>query len=460
MGIRKTAKPKTICILGGGFGGLYTALHLQKYRDLNPQDCQIILVDRHDRLSFTPLLYELIADELQPWEIAPSYHKLLKNTFIQFCQDEIRDVDFQARQVTLKERGQLDYDYLVLAVGGQSRAAEIPGLQEHALAFRTFADSQRLEQALQNLEKSERAPIRVTIIGGGPNGVELAGKIADRLGKRGEVRLLDSSQEILKTFTPATRAAAYKALARRGVRVSLETKIMRIERDCVAIAQLGQTAILPADLVLWAAGMQMSDWVKNLDCSHNEWGQLLSSPTLQLVDYPEVFALGDVAEMIDAAGQRVPATAQAAYQQASCAARNVRASLKHKRLKRFRYLHLGEMIALGVNDAAISSFGFSLRGAIAALIRSLVYLQRLPTLAHRLQVLWHWLTIALKNCLKLLARFGRRKKARIRKGKPQTMLDDSGKPLATHPKSNPPTPLCPPLPGDGRGIGDIHNPKS
>lgn len=402
---RSTLPRRRICILGGGFGGLYTALYLQKYRGFERTNCEIILIDRNNRLSFTPLLYERVTDELQAWEIAPPYTKLLAGTPVEFYQDRIQDVDLRSHQVLLEERGKLAYDYLVLAVGAQNRQAKIPGLQDYALTFRNFADSQRLDRALQVLEQSDCAPIRVALIGGGPSGVELAGKIADRLGNRGEIHLIEGGEQLLTTFTRATRRTAHKALEKRRVRVSLNTRVQAIASDALTLEQAGQTATVPVDLTIWVAGTQMHDWVANLPCTHNEQGQVLSGTTLQSIDYPEVFVLGDAAEITDATGQRVPATAQAAYQQASCAARNLWATLNNKRLKPFRYLHLGEMIALGENDAAISSFGLHLNGAIAAPIRSLVYLQRLPTLSHRLQVLWHWL----KNSWNWLRNIGKKK---------------------------------------------------
>ena len=395
-----------ICILGGGFGGLYTALYLQRWREFQDQNYQIVLVDRNDHLLFTPLLYELVTDELQAWEIAPPYQKLLAHTPIQFYQDEIEDVDLRARQVVLKERGRIDYDYLVFAVGGQSRLGDVPGSREYTISFRTLNDTQKLRQKLQALEDAGQNPIRVTIIGGGPSGVELAGKISDRLGKLGEVHLIERGEQILKGFTKATRASAYKALEKRRVRLSLQTSIASIAADQVTIVQSGQTATLPTDLVLWTAGTQISDWVKNLACPHNQQGQLLSEPTLQLVNHPEVLVLGDVAEIINNGNKPIPATAQAAYQQASCAAYNLRASIHNKRWRRFRYLHLGEMIALGKNDGAVTSFGLHFNGWFGALVRRFVYLQRLPTLSHRIQVLGYWI----KNWVKGWLRKGRRRR--------------------------------------------------
>ncbi len=375
-----------ICILGGGFGGLYTALYLNNFWGFKHKNCEVTLIDQHDHIVFTPLLYEVITGELEPWEIFPRFDKLIKNKKLQFCQDTVQDIDFKARQVKLLERGNLAYDYLVIALGVTN--GKLPtGAEENVLTFRTLADTQLLEQKLQSLENSNKELIRVAIVGAGPSGVELAGKIADRLGKRGEIRLIERGKEILKSFTSATRKNAQRALDKRNVLISLETSVNAIEADQITLWQSNESAIIPTDFVLWTAGTQVREWVKNLDCSHNSRGQLICEPTLQLVDYPEVFVLGDVAEILYPNGKKLPATAQVAYQQASQAAKNLYGILNNKRPRPFRYLHLGEMITLGKNAAAVSSFGISLHGWLAALVRLGVYIQRLPTLSHGFQVL-------------------------------------------------------------------------
>jgi NADH dehydrogenase len=392
---------KKICILGGGFAGLYTALSLQKYRGFKDKNYQIILIDRHDHILFTPLLYEVVTDELKAWEIAPSFKKLIKDTSIDFYQDNIEKIDLKNRQVFLQERGTITYDYLVLAVGREAYLDEVSGVREHTLGFRTLADTYKLKQRLNALESSDRERIRVAVVGGGPSGVELATKIADRLGKRGEIRLITRSDRILKDFTPQTCKSALKALEKRNISISWESQVQKVTADRLSFTQLGESVTLPVDLVLWMTGTQARELVKNLDCQHNDRGQVFSQSTLQLVDYPEVFALGDVAEIIDGGGKQVPDMAQAAYQQASCAAKNINSFIARKRLRPFHYLHLGEMMTLGANDSAITSFVLHLHGFLAHWIRLLVYLQRMPTLSHRFQVLSHWLN----NCFRWLKKY-------------------------------------------------------
>lgn len=405
----RNATPTQICILGGGFGGLYTALSLHRLKRLKSQNCQITLVEYKDRFLFTPLLYELVTGELQRWEIAPSYQKLLANTNIQFCQNTIENLDLETRQVLLQGGRTLTYDYLVLAVGSETCLEGIPGATTWAIPFRTLADVERLKEQLRFLEVSDQELIRVAVVGGGPNGVELACKLADRLGKRGRVRLIERGKEILKTFSPSIQAMAHRALKARNVWVDLETSISAIASDHITLVHENQAIALPTNLVLWTAGTQSQEWVRSLACQQNSIGQLLARPTLQLIDYPEVFALGDLAEIQDGRGRLVPATAQAAYQQADCTAWNLWASVTNRPLRSFRYLYLGEMLTLGINEAVVSSFGINLGGFLACLIRRLVYLQRLPTLRHRLQVFGH----AIASWVLKWRRRGRQKLARL-----------------------------------------------
>jgi demethylphylloquinone reductase len=379
-----------ICILGGGFGGLYAALYLSRFAWVKKGKCSITLIEKNDRFLFTPLLYELITGELEPWEIAPSYQKLLSGTPIEFCQRAIAAIDLKSRQVTLDDGATITYDYLVLAVGTQNRWADIPGVETHALTFRTIADVERLEAKLQILEASDRQRLRLVVIGGGPNGVELSCKLADRLGKRAQVRLIERGGAILKNFSAGVGKASYRAMRDRKIQLDLLTEVQAIAADSITIVKDGTPETLRVDLVLWTAGTETREPIYRLDCQKNEWGKPIARPTLQLIDYPEVFVLGDLAEIRNSS-KLVPATAQAAYQQASHAAKNIKAMLLGKRLKPFRYLHLGDMLTLGKGAAIVSSFFLNIEGPLAAAIRRVVYIQRLPTLRHRLQVFKHLL---------------------------------------------------------------------
>ena len=387
-----TQPPVRICILGGGFGGLYTALRLSQlpWEDQSPPE--IVLVDRSDRFLFVPLLYELMTGELQTWEIAPPFQELLANTGIRFCQDVVTGIDLQDRQVHLQAGDSLNYDRLVLALGGETPLDRVPGSVEHALPFRSIADAYRLEEKLRILEASPADKIRIAIVGAGYVGVELACKLADRLGDRGRIRLVELSDQILRTSPDFNRESARKALSDRGVWIDLETSVESLTEDEIALAYKGVTDTIPVEIVLWTVGTRVSEIVTALPLKQNPRGQLVVTPTLQVVDRPEIFALGDLADCKDAEGQQVPTTAQAAFQQADCVGWNLWADLRDRPLLPFRYQHLGEMIALGIDSATLTASGIKLDGTAAYLARRLAYLYRMPTFDHQVRVGLNWAT--------------------------------------------------------------------
>lgn len=378
-----------ICILGGGFGGLYTALRLSQLPW--PEKPNIVLVDQSDRFLFSPFLYELMTGELQTWEIAPPFEEILVNTGVRFIQAAVESIDPQQQQVQLQNGLELTYDQLVLALGGKTPLDRVPGAAEHALTFRTLVDAYRLEERLRVLEESDADRIRVAIIGAGYSGVELACKLADRLQERGRLRLIEQTDQILRASPAYNQAAARQALEKRGIWTDLETTTESIVSDALTLQYKGQVDTIPVDVVLWTAGITVAEIIQSLPLKHNPRGQLITAPTLQVVDHPEIFALGDLADCHDAEGQQVPHTAQAAYQQADYIAWNLWAFRTKRPLLPFRYFSLGEMLTLGTDAAALSGLGLKLEGSLAYAVRRLAYLYRLPTLNHQLKVGLNWI---------------------------------------------------------------------
>ena len=380
-----------ICILGGGFGGLYTALRLSQFPwDATPKP-EIILVDQSDRFVFSPLLYELLTRELQTWEIAPPYSELLQGTGIQFHQAAVSTIDINKKTVQLQDKSELNYDRLVLALGGETPLDLVPGAASHAYPFRTITDAYRLEERLRVLEAANPEKIRVAIVGAGYSGVELACKLADRIGEKGRFRLIEIGDQILRTSPEFNREAAKKALDSKGVFIDLETKVAAIDQDSISLEYKNQVDTIPVDLVIWTVGTKVSPVVKTLPLKQNQRGQITTTAQLQAIEHPDIFALGDLADSIDAEGKQLPATAQVAFQQADYTAWNIWASLTHRPLLPFRYQPLGEMMALGIDNATLTGLGVQLDGSFAYLARRLAYLYRLPTLNHQLKVGFNWL---------------------------------------------------------------------
>jgi demethylphylloquinone reductase len=388
-----------ICILGGGFGGLYTALRLNQLAWKQGEKPEITLIDRQSNFVFTPLLYELVTGEMQGWEIAPPFAELLQGTEIRFHQGSVESVDKAQKCVKLEDGTELAYDRLVLALGCETPAESVAGVTEHAIPFRTLDDAYRLDAKLRLLEMSSTDRIRVAIVGAGYSGVEVACKIADRLKTRGKIRLIQSRDTILPSAPEFNRNTAIKALEQRGIWVDLETTISEITADSIGLIYKGETDIIPVEVVMWTVGNQVSPAIANFGLPVTEQGKIVVTNTLQVEGYPEIFALGDAVAVIDADGVSPPTTAQAAFQESDFAAWNVWSSLTDRPLLPFRYINLGEMMTLGSDNAVLSGLGIEFDGPLAYIARRLVYLYRFPTLEHQLKVGFSWLTQPLVELL-------------------------------------------------------------
>uniref|UniRef100_N1R551 demethylphylloquinone reductase n=1 Tax=Aegilops tauschii TaxID=37682 RepID=N1R551_AEGTA len=221
-----------VCILGGGFGGLYTALRLESLVWPGNNKPQVMLVDQSDRFVFKPMLYELLSGEVDVWEIAPYFTELLKNTSVQFVKDSVkllRPSDHLRREpgvsctggvVHLESGTVVEYDWydarLVLALGAEAKIDVVPGSAEYALPFTTLEHALKVESELKMLERrrfgKKSPPIQVAIVGLGYSGVELAATISERLKNTGTVKAINFQTTICPNAPPGNREAALKKI--------------------------------------------------------------------------------------------------------------------------------------------------------------------------------------------------------------------------------------------------------
>lgn len=381
---------KKIVIVGGGFGGLYTALKLIQLDWTQPPE--ITIIDKNDRFLFSPLLYELITEEMQSWEIAPHYADLLANTPIKYIQDTVTDIDIKQQEVILTNHESLSYDRLVIALGGTTPTDLVSGAAENAIPFRSLENAYKLKEKLRQLENSDKESIKLAVIGGGYSGVELALKIADHLGNRGKIRIIDRGSDILTNSPEFNQKTAKQALSDRKIWLDLETEIEEIKAEEITLSYKNKSDIIPVDIVLWTVGTKPVKIINKLSLPQNPQGKININSYLQVENHPEIFALGDLVECYDGQGIILPNTAQVAFQQSDYCAWNIWASLEEKPLLTFQYQPLGEMLALGVDNATLSGLGISLNGDLAYFARRLVYLYRLPTFEHQLAVALNWIT--------------------------------------------------------------------
>jgi NADH:ubiquinone reductase (non-electrogenic) len=393
------AQPR-ILILGGGFGGLFTALDLAG-------SGQVTLVSDEDHFLFTPMLYEYLSGEVEEWHIAPKYSELLDDS-VNFIQDEVANIDLRSQSVSLvNQKDVLNYDILVLAVGGITNYVGVTGAQEHTLPFRKIAHADHLRrvmvEALDNIPpetppQDVRQALTFAVVGAGASGCELSTKIADllrdavrRRALQGEPRVLviEMGDKVVPGMGDPIREFVEDALRQSHVEVHTLTRVVSVAPQEVIFEHSGQSEKLRTAGVVWTGGVKMRSIIENLDAEKTKRGLLVVRPTLQLSQFDNVLALGDIAIYPDAVAS-LAGTAQLAFQQGSLAARNVKAVLSGKELQTKHFEELGEAISLGTERAAVLTGGKAFGGAMARQARFALYTSRLPTWHHRLRVGASW----------------------------------------------------------------------
>ncbi|MEH2361029.1 NAD(P)/FAD-dependent oxidoreductase [Nostoc sp.] len=408
--IYATNDPLPIVILGGGFAGLFTALHL---RDLH--SCPISLIDQSWNFVFKPLLYELLTSEVKLELICPRYDQLLHNSGITFVLGTVAAIDLHQKEVKLNSGLKYSYRHLVLALGSTTSYLAIPGAEEHTRSFRTaydvFALGQHLRNRLQLATQTEdlaerRALLTVTIIGAGASGVEMAATLADLLptwyiplgGNPEDIRIviLQRGSEILKESTSdRLRKTAQSALKGRtaSVEVLLGSEVKAVHPGAIEFERNGQLERLAAATVVWTAGNATHPVIDALPIApenRDKHNRLLVKPTLQLPEFPEVFAAGDCA--IDPSNPQ-PATAQVAYQQGAAIAHNIKALIAGKSLTPATVNLRGTLIKLGLHESAVEIFDhYEIKGHLGHAIRLATYLELMPTPARNFVNRTGWFT--------------------------------------------------------------------
>jgi NADH dehydrogenase len=175
-----------VIVVGGGFGGLTTALTLAAATDGPP----VLLIEPQERFLFLPLLYELLSGELRRWQIAPRYADLLAGHGVAWLQERVVTINHAERELRTDGDRTLNYSALVIATGGRANSFGVPGVSEHALAFRSLADVERLQELVRRLRLRLRPLQRLAVVGAGASGVELACKLADLLAGAAVIELV------------------------------------------------------------------------------------------------------------------------------------------------------------------------------------------------------------------------------------------------------------------------------
>jgi NADH:ubiquinone reductase (non-electrogenic) len=388
-----------VLILGGGFGGLFTALDLAGSAD-------VTLVSDADHFLFTPMLYEYLSGEVEAWHIAPRYHELLDDN-VHVVSRPVTNIDLKSQSVSLANQQTLNYDVLVLALGGITNYAGVEGAEQHSFPFRKLAHADNLRArmiaALDRIPPDMapgdvRRELTFAVVGAGASGCELSTKMADLLNDafqrralpgKPRVLVIEMGDRVVPGMGSEIRELVEDALRESGVEVHTNTRVVRVTPDELTFEQEGNQESLKTAGVIWTGGVKMNPVIERLDVEKNNRGLLMVKPTLQLTQHVNVFALGDIAFYPDAT-PTLAGTAQLAFQQASLAGRNIKANLEGNEMHTRHFEELGEALSLGTERAAVLTGGKAFGGALARQARFALYTSRLPTWHHRLRVGASW----------------------------------------------------------------------
>ena len=365
-------KPKVV-ILGGGFGGLAAARALYK-------SAEVTVVDRHNFQTFLPLLYQVSTAGLAADHVAYPIRGALRKTNIKFRMGSPISIDHKNKEVKLDSSEVLKFDHLIVALGSVSADFGIPGVTEFALGMKTVHEALTIRaEIMRRFEDlcrfEDETKLSISVIGGGPTGVEMAGAIAELI--RGplksdqanaaahiQVSLIEAGPRLLPPFAPSLSERTKKDLEKLGVKVLLNTAVKAIEHRKII---LKDNSVLSSEITIWAAGVKGSDAMAQLNLPTNG-NRVAVEPTMQVKNYPNIWALGDIAGALGKDGRPLPMVAPVAIQQGKFIAKQIARLIANKPLTDFKYLDKGSMATIGRNKAIVQVKGLKISGPIAWLI--------------------------------------------------------------------------------------------
>ncbi|HEX6943554.1 MAG TPA: NAD(P)/FAD-dependent oxidoreductase [Gemmatimonadaceae bacterium] len=425
MSLPSPSPHPTIVILGAGFGGLHTARRLDALlkRRRSPE-ANVVLIDRRNYFLMTPLLFEAGSGVLEPRHTVSPIRRILRR--VRFVQANIGGVDLDRRTVSAAPVGggpeyEIPYDQLVLALGGTSDTAALPGA-DRVLTFKSLSDAIRLRNHTINLfERADAEPdperkrrmLTFVVIGGGLVGTELAGEMADfqesiarsypRIDRRQlRLELVQGGERLMPEMDASLATYATRVLEGRGVRVRVETRVTRIdfgERERTFAVDLSRgEGPIEACTVVAANGVRVNPVLDPLRLDKDRKGRVLTDATMRSTSRPEVWALGDCAHVPAADGRPYPQLAQHAMREAKALSRNLVAALRGQPATPFVYRTKGTLASLGHRKGVGRIGRFHVRGFIAWWIWRTFYLLQMPRWNRRVRIAFDWtISLLFKN---------------------------------------------------------------
>jgi NADH dehydrogenase len=402
-----------IVILGGGFGGLNAA------KALRNTNARITLIDRQNHHLFQPLLYQVATAGLSSVEIAKPLRSILseqENIHVEL--GDVQAIDLKERKVMMHHHS-VDYDYLVIAMGGVTSYFGHPEWAEFAPGLKSITDALHIRrEILYSFEKAElsndqervKRLMTVVIVGGGPTGVELAGAVKElgRFVMRHDFRnidptkvrvvLIEAADRILMHLPRELSASAQRQLEEIGVEVRLNTMVKDIKQHTVVVQAKDktETETFTAASIVWAAGVGANPITRTLGVDIDRAGRIKVNPDLSIPNYPEVFAVGDISFILNKNGTPVPGVSPAAIQMGQYVAKVIEADLADPNLRpeqrdHFKYWDKGTMATIGHSRAVAMISGVKFSGFLAWLAWLGVHILFLIGFTNKLTVIIRWI---------------------------------------------------------------------
>jgi len=434
----QTLEKKKIIILGAGFAGIFTAINLSRRFKKRP-DIEITLVDGNRYHLFKPMLHEVATGSVDPTHIIQPIRTVargrnfsfvegfvqridLKNKKILICSEcasctKVKDMNLDEFDISGKifkplKRKKLDYDYLVLAVGGQPNFYKIPGVQDFALPLYSLEDAVKIREhvsrAFEIADHLEDPEIRKRVLtfvvaGAGPTGIEFITELHDwifhtLIGNFENIRkedpsliLVEAGHDILPFSAENIRRDARKTLDEMKIEIMVDSPVLGLEKKHVEIGGQNPRRVDTSTLV-WAAGVKSNELLDDLNLEKDRIGRVKVDEYLSVLNHPGVYAIGDCAAF-QAKGHDypLPQTGQVAVQEAACLVKNIVHDIEGKSKKPFRYRDMGSIVSLGERSAVSNIFGFiGLSGLLGWLSWKLIYLRHLIGIHRKARVILEW----------------------------------------------------------------------
>jgi NADH dehydrogenase len=400
-------KNKTkILILGGGFGGLYTYLNLKRHFNCN--DIEVTIINRTNYFLFTPMLHEVATGGLAHHQVVESIRQVIYKSKANLLVAEIELIN-PKDQIVKTSKGDIEYDFLVVATGSTTNFFNTKGAEEYCLTLKDLEDAIAMREDFINTFENastikdrdmRKEELSFAFIGGGPTGVELVAETAELFlstfsryyknlidPKDVSIHLINKSPEILAMFHPILRHKALKVLQSKGVKVMANTGVKEVTKDGVV---LDNDTIIQSKHTVWTAGVCANTPKFTIGIATDTAGRIYVNPFLQMKEYINIFVMGDLAHCESVDGKPLPMLAQVAVAQGKTVAKNIKNLVAGKTLVPFTYKPQGELVSLGHGQAVANIMGVRFYGRFAWFLWRTIYLFKFISRAKKLKIAMDW----------------------------------------------------------------------